>query len=150
MSHYSLWLTGPAILGVPLQIYVVAINNFSSRFQIAFAVFIVIWAVIMLEFWKRKEKMTSIEWGMTGFEDEEVNRPGLIYLFINIVDSKQNNELFANYFWTEFKGEVQKSLINGKEVMYFPPKKRMVLIAQSSGVIATLILVVVGAVRISY
>ena len=44
--------------------------------QIAFAVFIVIWAVVMLEFWKRKEKLTVLEWGMIGFEDEEVDRPG--------------------------------------------------------------------------
>lgn len=46
----------------------------------------------------------------------------------------------------EFRGVTQKSLINGKDVMYFPPKQRMVLIAQSSGVIAALIAVVVGAV----
>eukprot|EP00604_Paraphysomonas_vestita_P001703 CAMPEP_0174817746 /NCGR_PEP_ID=MMETSP1107-20130205/254_1 /TAXON_ID=36770 /ORGANISM="Paraphysomonas vestita, Strain GFlagA" /LENGTH=652 /DNA_ID=CAMNT_0016028733 /DNA_START=1071 /DNA_END=3029 /DNA_ORIENTATION=+ len=125
MAHYNLWLTGPALIGIPLQIYIVAINNFSSPVQIAFAVFIVIWAVIMLEFWKRKEKMTAIEWGMIGFEDEEVNRP-------------------------EFKGETKKSLINGQFVMYFPPKQRMVLIAQSSAVIATLILVVIGAVTSIY
>jgi hypothetical protein len=76
MGHYNLWLSAPAFIGIPLQIYIVAINNFSSPVQIAFAVFIVIWAVIMLEFWKRKEKMTAIEWGMVGFEDEEVDRPG--------------------------------------------------------------------------
>ena len=34
----------------------------------------------MLEFWKRKEKLTALEWGMIGFEDEEVNRPGM-YLY---------------------------------------------------------------------
>jgi hypothetical protein len=44
--------------------------------QIAFAIFIVIWAVVMLEFWKRKEKLTVLEWGMIGYEDEEQNRPG--------------------------------------------------------------------------
>ena len=82
MGHYNLWLAAPAILGIPLQIYIVAVNNFSSPVQIAFAVFIVIWAVIMLEFWKRKEKMTAIEWGLTGFEDEEVDRPGKLSLSI--------------------------------------------------------------------
>ena len=80
MAHYTLWLVCPAILGVPIQIYILSIYNFSSPIQIAFAVFIIIWAVIMLEFWKRKEKMTAIELGMTGFENEEVTRPGLIYL----------------------------------------------------------------------
>lgn len=81
MGHFNLWLAAPAAIGIPLQIYIVAVNNFSSPVQIAFAVFIVIWAVIMLEFWKRKEKMTAIEWGMIGFEDEEVNRPGLSQIY---------------------------------------------------------------------
>jgi hypothetical protein len=49
----------------------------------------------------------------------------------------------------EFRGNIQKSLINGKEMMYYPPKKRVILIAQSSGVIAALILVVIGAVWIA-
>jgi hypothetical protein len=30
----------------------------------------------MLEFWKRKEKMVAMEWGMLGFEDAEITRPG--------------------------------------------------------------------------
>jgi hypothetical protein len=30
----------------------------------------------MLEFWKRQEKFTAMKWGMVGFEDSEITRPG--------------------------------------------------------------------------
>jgi hypothetical protein len=30
----------------------------------------------MLEFWKRKEKLTAMKWGMIDFEKNEVTRPG--------------------------------------------------------------------------
>ena len=76
MGHYTKWLLVPALIGIPLQIYIVAVNDFSNPSQIGFAIFIVIWAVVMLEFWKRKEKLTSLEWGMTDYEEEEVARPG--------------------------------------------------------------------------
>jgi hypothetical protein len=38
----------------------------------------VIWAIIMLEFWKRLEKKTALEWGMVGFESNEATRPGIV------------------------------------------------------------------------
>jgi hypothetical protein len=37
-------------------------------------------------------------------------------------------------------------MINGKETLHFSPKKRRTFIAQSAGVIATLIAVVIGVV----
>jgi hypothetical protein len=30
----------------------------------------------VLEFWKRKEKLTALKWGMIDFEKDEVSRPG--------------------------------------------------------------------------
>jgi hypothetical protein len=29
----------------------------------------------MLEYWKRLQATTALEWGMTGFEEEEQDRP---------------------------------------------------------------------------
>lgn len=37
-------------------------------------VFVGIWCTLFLEFWKRKEKMTAMKWGMIGFEEEEQDR----------------------------------------------------------------------------
>jgi hypothetical protein len=33
-----------------------------------FALFVVIWAVMMLEYWKREESMCALRWGMVGYE----------------------------------------------------------------------------------
>jgi hypothetical protein len=42
----------------------------------AFSFFIALWAVCMLEFWKRKEKTTAMEWGTINYETSELDRPG--------------------------------------------------------------------------
>lgn len=41
-----------------------------------FSAYLVIWAVVMLEYWKRREKYNSMEWGMDDFEETEMDRPG--------------------------------------------------------------------------
>ena len=40
-----------------------------------FAVIITTGAILMLEGWKRKEAITALEWGMSSFEDRELERP---------------------------------------------------------------------------
>lgn len=37
--------------------------------------------MFMLQFWKRLQNYTSLEWGMIGFGSEEVNRPGNLIIF---------------------------------------------------------------------
>jgi hypothetical protein len=117
--------------------------------QIAFAIFIVIWAVVMLEFWKRKEKLTVLEWGMIGYEDEEQNRPGSPPTHSKPLRSKPLSltDYLLYLAAVEFKGELRKSVINGKEIMHFPAAKRKNLIIESSVIIGVLIAVVIGAVR---
>ena len=34
MGHFNLWLTVPAAIGIPLQIYILAINDFSNPTQV--------------------------------------------------------------------------------------------------------------------
>lgn len=36
----------------------------------------VLWAVFMLEYWKRKEKDIALQRGMLDYEDTEIDRPG--------------------------------------------------------------------------
>ena len=40
-----------------------------------FSAFMSIWAIVMLEYWKRKEAAAAMVWGMTSFEEEETTRP---------------------------------------------------------------------------
>lgn len=76
MGHYTRWLLIPAILGIPLQLYVFAANDYNSAALPAFSFILSMWSIVMLEFWKRRESMTSMSWGMAGYEEAERDRPG--------------------------------------------------------------------------
>jgi hypothetical protein len=111
----------PAIGGLLCQLVVIGTGDFSHPILPFYALLIALWAVFMLEYWKRTEKYTALEWGMIGFEEAEVDRP-------------------------EFSGTRQASYINGSESTYFPPKARDNLMAQSFSIIGSLALVVLGGV----
>ena len=55
MSHFMTWLFVPALIGLIFQIVVLATNNFSSPVLPFFGICITLWAITMLEFWKRRE-----------------------------------------------------------------------------------------------
>jgi hypothetical protein len=125
LGHYSLWLSIPSIAGFPIQMYVLVANDFSNPVLPFFSIFIVLWAIIMLEYWKRKEKVQAMKWGTVGFELKEVDRP-------------------------EFRGEMRRSHINGRETVYFPNKIREKYISQSVLAISSLILLVLAVVGAIY
>ena len=60
---YQVWLIAPAIVGIPLQIAVFALNDYSAPFLPFFSYFIALWAIFMLEYWKRKESAIALQWG---------------------------------------------------------------------------------------
>lgn len=78
LQHYTLCLMLPAFIGIPLQLAVFALDNYNAIFLPFYSFFIALWAVCMLEFWKRKEKTTALDWGMIDFERNEHDRPGTI------------------------------------------------------------------------
>jgi hypothetical protein len=121
VEHYTTWLIAPAVIGVPFQIAVFATGDYSAPFLPFFSVFIALWAVFMLEFWKRKEKTLAMKWGTLDFESNETDRP-------------------------DFRGEIIKSFIDGSEIRYFPSKRRNFLLVQSFAGIVSLIMLVVGIV----
>eukprot|EP01031_Cornospumella_fuschlensis_P027354 gene27354-33040_t len=121
MDHYTKFLAIPAVIGIPLQIAVFATNDYSAPFLPFFSFFMALWAVCMLEFWKRREKTVSMTWGTLEFESAEVDR-------------------------ADFKGEQINSFIDGSPMRYFSTKKRMALLYQSILSIATIIMLVVGIV----
>eukprot|EP01039_Chlorochromonas_danica_P004477 gene4477-4905_t len=121
MEHYTSFLAIPAVVGIPLQIAVFAMNDYSAPFLPFFSFFVALWAITMLEFWKRREKRTALKWGMIDFETDEVDR-------------------------ADFRGETIPSFIDGSEIRYFSSKKRNILLFQSVLGVATLMLLVIGVV----
>jgi hypothetical protein len=67
---------------LPFQIAVFVINDYSAPFLPPYSFFISLWAVVMLEFWKRKEKRIALQWGTIDFENNEVDRPGELSILI--------------------------------------------------------------------
>lgn len=125
LGHYCSWLMVPAAFGLLCQLVVAGTGDFSHPILPFFSLFIALWAVLMLEYWKRDEKYTALRWGMIGFEDTEVDRP-------------------------EFFGTEQPSYINGEMTKHFPPKQRRNLMVKSFSCIVSLALIVLGAVIAIY
>lgn len=121
MGHYTQWLLGPALVGIPLQLVIFIMDDFSSPVLPGFSFCIALWAIVMLEFWKRREKTVALEWGTLGFESTEQDRP-------------------------DFRGKTMNSVIDGSEIKHFPSWQRDIFIVQSLLVIVILICMVVGLV----
>lgn len=58
-----------------------------------------LWFRFYYEYWKRYNSTLALEWGMSSFEDEEVERP-------------------------EFNGEEITSPVDGSKTRYFSPQQR--------------------------
>jgi hypothetical protein len=84
MSHYTRWLLFPAVVGLPVQLYTWATGDYANYSLPIYAFVMAMWAVMMLEFWKREESMTSLRWGMVGYEDTEVSALHLLFHLILI------------------------------------------------------------------
>jgi hypothetical protein len=125
IGHYSRWLLIPALIGLIFQLVVWGTLNFSSPVLPFYSLVVTVWSIYMLEFWKRQEAYSAMEWGMSEFEQEEPVRP-------------------------EFKGLPIKSYINGRDMLYFPPEEYTDNMFNSSCVVGAYILLVLGVVASIY
>ena len=125
IGHYSTWCLGISIPGIIFFFQLLATAySFDGKKALGlpgFAIMVSIWATLMLEYWKRQEGVKRLEWGMIGFEAEELNRP-------------------------EFEGTLQKSLVDGSSELYFSPDQRFKRVAASLSVVCVMILLVIAAV----
>eukprot|EP01038_Epipyxis_sp_PR26KG_P011020 gene11020-14800_t len=118
LGHYTTWLIPVAIIGFFCWINVASDNNNPNAVLMPyFATFVALWSTVMLEYWKRKEKLTSMRWGMVGFEDDEQARP-------------------------EFQGKDYKSPVDGSPILYFSPNEFYQRVMVSVSIISTLIAIV--------
>ena len=122
IGHYSMWLVAPAIIGLAFELLVWGTGpNFSHPVLPFYGLCISVWAIAMLEYWKRTQATTAMKWGMLDFEKEEPQRP-------------------------EFKGSLIKSYINGDDLLYYPDSAKVRLLALSQTVIVTFMCTVIGVV----
>ncbi|CAM9653012.1 unnamed protein product, partial [Phaeothamnion confervicola] len=122
VAHYTTWLLPAALVGLLCWINVASAGNDpNTPGAAAFAVFIALWSTCFCEFWKRKQAMYAMKWGMVGFEAEEQTRP-------------------------QFKGDRSTDPVDGSPIDYFPPSEARRRASLSATVIFGLILVVIASV----
>lgn len=76
VGHYTLYLVYPSLLAIPFQILVFLSGNYTAGYIPFFSGFLAVWSIMMLQFWKQKQRYYAMRWGMIGFEDNELERPG--------------------------------------------------------------------------
>ncbi|KAF0688931.1 Aste57867_19535 [Aphanomyces stellatus] len=133
LGHYTSWLMLSAFVGLSVYViemlqkkYVPAefVQNLSWAKVIAipiYGVFMVVWAVLFLKYWVRKQWIFSMRWGMSDFHEEEQVRP-------------------------QFQGELMRDPASGARMRYFSDKQRRWRLMFSWFVIAILICLVLACV----
>ncbi|OQS03419.1 hypothetical protein THRCLA_04280 [Thraustotheca clavata] len=121
LGHYTTWLIAPSIIGAIMLADIVVEGTVDARFLALFGIFMALWGTFYLEYWKRRNAVVRLEWGMDGYEDEEHDR-------------------------AEFEGEEIESPIDGKPMRYFNPEHQQKRILSSLLFIFALIVLVIGAV----
>eukprot|EP01035_Chromulina_nebulosa_P019942 gene19942-25908_t len=127
LGHYTEYLFVPSVIGAVFQLVVWATLDFSNPVVPFFALVITIWSIVLLEGWKRKESFIALEWGMSNFEQTEIDRP-------------------------EFTSEeIIDSFIDGsKNYIYYPSSKKAARLSYSFTLIGSYILLVIGVVASIY
>lgn len=125
LGNYTKMLIYPSIVGFICQMVVWGTGNTSSPVLPFFAIFVCLWAIAMLEYWKREEQLTAMRWGMLNYENQEPDRP-------------------------EFEGTLISSYIDGQPMMFFPKHDARKRNRYSVAIVCSMVLMVIGVVTSIY
>jgi len=96
LQNYFLWLSVPAVMGVVVHF------TLKNTFNITYGILMMLWSVIYLEVWQRKERNLAVKWGVRNLSKHDKQHPG-------------------------FTGEkMVTDEITGEQIPYFPPWKLFV------------------------
>lgn len=74
LEFYTQWLLPPAVVGVLLFIGQLYYGTIDVAYAPLFSLFVALWAILLLEFWKRRNAELAQRWGVLHYENEEVVR----------------------------------------------------------------------------
>jgi len=78
LEFYTQWLVVPSIIGVLLFVWQLYYGSLDVAWSPIFSLFMAVWSILFLEFWKRRNAELAQRWGVLHYEDEEVVRPQFI------------------------------------------------------------------------
>ncbi|KAG0330146.1 hypothetical protein BGZ99_008009 [Dissophora globulifera] len=67
LEYYFLWLTIPTALGI-------LFHFFGSPFSVLYSVSVLLWAIVFIESWKRRERELALWWGVMNVRKSEMRR----------------------------------------------------------------------------
>mmetsp|Transcript_76703 Transcript_76703/g.94160 ORF Transcript_76703/g.94160 Transcript_76703/m.94160 type:complete len:904 (+) Transcript_76703:57-2768(+) len=73
--HYIKWLWPMAIIGTIFFCFQLGFNDISLNGSSFLVIFAIVWSVLMVENWYRRESKLRFKWGMMRFEQSEVPLP---------------------------------------------------------------------------
>jgi Calcium-activated chloride channel len=121
IDHVTSFIFIPAVMGIPLQVSVYVLNDYSAPFLPPFSFIMAIWAIFMLEYWKRRQVSLAQEWGCLEFEVTEQDRP-------------------------EFRGDYIPSFTKGGQIKYFSAKTARRYATESSILVSMSIALIIAIV----
>ncbi|KFH63690.1 hypothetical protein MVEG_10383 [Podila verticillata NRRL 6337] len=68
LQFYFQWLTIPTVIGVLVYL-------FGSSYSIAFGFFVILWSIVYIECWSRRERELALWWGVKNVSKTEMRRP---------------------------------------------------------------------------
>lgn len=68
LQNYFLWLSAPAVIGSLVYM------THSNTMAVWFSLFMLLWAILFTEMWKRKEADLAIKWGVRNYSKHEKRR----------------------------------------------------------------------------
>ena len=75
LAFCTRWMALPALLGIAVFIVQIISLELDHWICIPYAIFIMIWASVMMAHWRQKSSALAYRWGVLGFEAEETERP---------------------------------------------------------------------------
>ena len=111
IEHYTKFLTIPALISIIVFLLSKIVSKkINEILYIIYAFGIIIWVQFFIVFWNRKESELKVLWDNDNMEYENENKR------------------------KEFVGEIRKSIITGKDELYYPEKKKLINYSISGGI----------------
>jgi hypothetical protein len=75
LEFYTHWLVLPSLVGILLFLGQLYWGRIDIAYVPLFSLFMALWSILFLEFWKRRNAELAQRWGVLHYEDEEAVRP---------------------------------------------------------------------------
>ena len=136
LAHLCAWLVVPAVVGAAFQAAAVALNNYSRPEIPVYAFGVSVWAVLMQEHWRRREKLYALRWNSLDSADGSLSSSS------SSVSSSSHSEVRARFHGIK----LEHSHIDGRPTSYHVPRAYFRSLVAAGVVVAAVCVATMGVV----